>query len=349
MSWPRFWQTSCFSWLGWLLRPLGAVVCRIARRRFERYRQSMPASQASCPVLVVGNVTVGGSGKTPFIQWLGQGLQQRGWRIGVVSRGYGGEAKQWPQWVTPDSDPKTVGDEPLLLAQTLQCPVAVAPKRVEAVRCLQERAELDLIISDDGLQHFAMARDLEVVIVDGVRGFGNQRCLPAGPLREPLSRLRTVDWVVNNGPFRTVTQDGVTAHHPAGSAAQLTLSPAYFYRVNQPEVRRALDAFANESVTALAGIGHPARFFETLRPLVGEMDAHPFADHQAYRPTDFQAMDPQKPLIMTAKDAVKCEAFAQDNWWALAVKPHCPTSFLDQIEQRLVQIRHSSSSEREKA
>ncbi|MDR9497965.1 MAG: tetraacyldisaccharide 4'-kinase [Hydrogenovibrio sp.] len=357
MSWPSFWQTSSFSLSGWALRPLGALVCRVARQRLKRFRQTPPVSPAPCPVLVVGNLTVGGSGKTPFIQWLGQSLQQKGWRIGVISRGYGGQAEIWPQWVATESDPEQVGDEPVLLAQTLRCPVAVAPDRPQALQCLIDRAGvLDLIISDDGLQHFALARDLEVVVLDGARGLGNGRCLPAGPLREPASRLQSVDWVVSNGTPQPALQAAVRSHrfHDDRGAggdvdAQLSLQPAFFYRVRRPQEQVSLATFAEASVQAVAGIGHPERFFQTLRPLVKALDASAFADHHAYRADDFKAFDPQKPLIMTAKDAVKCQTFAEDHWWALAVTPNCPQTLLDQIEHRLSDIKKQkrSSSKRE--
>lgn len=327
MTWPTFWQKT--SWQTQLLRPLGAWVCWMAQRRLARFQASSPQAVSKVPLIVVGNIVVGGSGKTPFIIWLVQQLQAKGLKVGIVSRGYGGNSPIWPQRVTPDSHPALVGDEPVLLAKQLGCPIAVAPKRVQAVAALNDES-LDVIISDDGLQHFAMARDLEIVLLDSERGLGNGFCLPAGPLREPASRLMQVDWRVYNG------------QSPSAEDWSMELVPVCFRQVAAPDVTQSLDVFLDAlskhnqpSVYALAGIGNPQRFFNTLDSLGLTAECLPFADHYAYRPKDFANLDLRKPLIMTEKDAVKCQDFAQPNWWYLQVEPRCSSDLARSILARL--------------
>ncbi len=193
-----------------------------------------------------------GTGKTPFIQWLGRELKAHGIRYGIVSRGYGGQSRHWPQWVTEHSDPAMVGDEPVLLAHSLQCPIAVSPSRPEAIALLESKHELDVIISDDGLQHFAMARDIEIVLMDAQRLLGNGLCLPAGPLREPKKRLGLVDYVVWNG--------GDAAELQADTSTVMELVPHRFRLVAKPEMTLPLQAFKGDRVNAVAGIGSPERF-----------------------------------------------------------------------------------------
>lgn len=330
MSWPMFWLKA--DWRTRLLTPLAKLVAWVARRRLARFRQAPPKSAGL--VLVVGNIVVGGAGKTPFIQWLGNVLTKRGLRYGVISRGYGGQAKHWPQWVDANSEPSLVGDEPVLLAQRLACPVVVSPKRDQALDYLLARAELDIVISDDGLQHYALARDIEVVLLDASRpnqGLGNGLCLPAGPLREPVARLAEVDFVVFNG-----SQPSSLAFESAPTA-EMTLVPNYFYALSSPDDKREVSAFAGQCGYGLAGIGNPARFFQSLSDLGIQLETLDFADHHAFSESDFKALDPEKPVFMTAKDAVKCRQFARPNWWVLEIDPQCSAEFEQALISRIMQ------------
>lgn len=303
-----------------LLTPASWLYCALAGvRRWSYDAGLLPVSKLDVPVLVVGNVTVGGTGKTPFVIWLVERLRSAGWRPAVVSRGYGGRAPAWPQWVHADSDPAMVGDEPVLLARRCCCPISVGPARVRAARALVEQGACDVIVSDDGLQHFALGRDLEIALVDGSRRFGNGRCLPAGPLREPVQRLQEVDFVVANGQAARLEYpmqlEGDNAEPVAGGGA------------------RPLRDFSGGPVHAVAGIGDPRRFFSHLRRFGLQLIEHPLPDHHRFRPEDLDFGD-GLPVLMTEKDAVKCSAFAKSNHWQVPV-----TAILDQnLETRLLQL-----------
>ncbi|MDG4812414.1 tetraacyldisaccharide 4'-kinase [Hydrogenovibrio sp. 3SP14C1] len=328
MSWPAFWsQTPTQSWKTALLWPVGKLVCWVAARRLKRFKKNGPAKKTAAQVIVVGNIVVGGSGKTPFIQWLGRRLSEHGLKYGVVSRGYGGQSKVWPQWVTEHSEPTMVGDEPVLLAQSLQCPVAVSPNRPEAIALLESKYDLDVIISDDGLQHYKMARDIEIVMMDSERLLGNGYCLPAGPLRESRKRLGMVDFLVWNG--------GDASELASDSSTIMKLVPQHFRSVANPKMILPISSFKHEKTQAMAGIGNPQRFFNTLSELGIDADTTSFADHKAFESSDFEAFESTKPLLMTEKDAVKCRAFAQPNWWYLEVQPLCPATFAHQLFHKL--------------
>lgn len=334
MSWPRFWTHT--TWQTQLLKPLGALVCLVAQRRLHKFQQHPPKTPAKTLVIVVGNIVVGGTGKTPFIQWLVQQCQALQLRVGIVSRGYGGQSKVWPLSVNALSDPKQVGDEPLLLALTTGCPVVVSPKRPEAIEQLLAEQALDVIISDDGLQHFAMGRDLEIVLVDAQRQFGNGFCLPAGPLREPKSRLEQVDFVVYNGQMES-------------GKWQMHLQPVGFRQVNDPNHFMVLPEFvkAHSKVefTAMAGIGNPQRFFATLRELGLSLQEKPLNDHHAFTPADFlpeQGLG--NPILMTQKDAVKCRDFAPDSAWYLEVAPQCSAQFAAVVQHKIQTLFNQKNS-----
>lgn len=259
------------------------------------------------PVVVVGNIAVGGTGKTPLVVWLAERLRQAGYRPGIVSRGYRGRQKA-PAPVRPDSDPAAVGDEPVLLARRAACPVWVGRRRAEAARqLLTFHPEVDVILSDDGLQHYALARDIEVVVVDGERGFGNRWLLPAGPLREPLSRLSTVDAVVVNG--------GSALADLAAPQFAMALVGSRFWKLGRPEVMVDATYFAGRVVHAVAGIGNPERFFRDLGRLGIQVEPCAWPDHHRYRRQDL----PSATLLMTEKDAVKCAAFDLPDAWVLAI------------------------------
>lgn len=286
-----------------LLSPLGALTAAVARRRLRRHRQGVGVWRAPVPVLVVGNLFVGGSGKTPLVIWLTERARALGRRPGVVLRGHGGRARDWPRRVTAGSEPAEVGDEAVLIARRSAAPVAVGPDRPAAVRHLLAASSCDLVISDDGLQHFALGRDAEVVVLDAARGLGNGRCLPAGPLREPATRLATVDLVVANG--------GATAYSPYWFA----LEPGALEPVGQgggpPPARGA-------RVHAIAGIGHPERFFAALRARGYDVIGHPLPDHHVPRARELDFGD-GLPVIMTEKDAVKCARLDRGGLWMLPV------------------------------
>jgi len=265
------------------------------------------------PVIVVGNITVGGTGKTPLVAWFCGWLQSQGFKPGIVSRGYGGKAMTWPQNVTSESNPRLVGDEAVLLAKQTQCPVVVAPNRVEAVTTLLHDYACNIIISDDGLQHYAMGRDIEIAVINGMRRFGNELCLPAGPLREPIKRLNSVDCIVVNGK-------GV------GNEFSMSLIPGNVYNIKNPEQLIEVASLSNKPVHAVAGIGHPQRFFQQLENMGFTIIRHEFPDHHAYQPADFNFGD-DAIIIMTAKDAVKCSSFADSRYWCLPVNVEVDDQF----------------------
>lgn len=262
------------------------------------------------PVVVVGNVTVGGSGKTPLVLWLAQQLKGAGLQPGIISRGYGGMARETME-VRPDSDPRLAGDEPVLLARNSACPVWVGLDRVAAAHALlAARPACDVLISDDGLQHYRLARQVEIAVVDGERRFGNGFLLPAGPLREGPSRLAKVDAVVVNGGSGAA---------PQGIQPVFTMQLAgnVFYNLAEPSRCVQADFFVGQVLHAVAGIAHPGRFFDYLRGLGLSVSEHPFPDHHPFTANDLNFSG---QVLMTEKDGVKCTGFAQENCWALAVE-----------------------------
>lgn len=279
------------------------------------------------PVVVVGNLTAGGNGKTPVVIWLVEQLQLRGIRVGVVSRGYGGKAESYPLILNPDTSTSQAGDEPVLIYQRTGAPVAVAPERSAAVKALIEHSHSQIIITDDGLQHYALARNKEIVVVDGVRRFGNGWWLPAGPMRERAGRLKSVDAVITNG--------GVA--HPGEIAMQLQPGDA----VNLLSGERR-PASTLENVVAMAGIGHPPRFFATLEQNgVTPVNTVSLADHQALTEEDVVKLAQEgQQLLMTEKDAVKCRAFVEGhaNWWYLPVDARLAQPQAEQLLQSLVEL-----------
>lgn len=269
------------------------------------------AWRAPVPVAVVGNITVGGTGKTPLVIWLVLQLQQRGLHVGVVSRGYGGKASSYPHILTPTTTAQEAGDEPTLIAKTTGAPVAVSPSRPDAVKALLSSHPLDIIISDDGLQHHALGRDLEIVVVDTERRFGNGYLLPAGPLRESKKRLQKVDAVVFNGA-------GVSTDKYNKNTFNMHLKPKKAVNLKTGE---QVEPKTLSSVIVMAGIGHPPRFFCTVRNCgIFPLKEIAFADHQHYTLSSLSVLaQPDQSLLMTEKDAVKCLPFAQENWWFLPV------------------------------
>lgn len=315
-------------WRAWPLVPLSGLFRAAAAIRRSLYHGGLRrVFRAPIPVVVVGNLSVGGTGKSPLVVRLAELLRQEGWRPGVVLRGYGGRARTWPRRVGPGDDAALVGDEAVMLARRCQCPVVAGPDRSAGVRLLLDQPEtVDVVLCDDGLQHYALARDIEVVVVDGRRGWGNGYCLPAGPLREPRSRLRKVDFVVVTG-----ATGGVVAGH---RMALVQRDPVHL----SDGRRGALGDFAGRSVHAVAGIGNPARFFRQLTGSGLRIVPHPFRDHYAFRPEDIRFGDGRE-VVMTEKDAVKCLAFAGPEHWYVPVDAVPAPEFEAALLQRLNGLR----------
>lgn len=293
----------------WLL-PLEALFRGVtAARRFAYRRGLLRVVRVAVPVVVVGNLTVGGTGKTPLVLWLARALRERGRRPGIVSRGYGGRGVRCAMHVHPGSEVGVVGDEALLIARRSRCPVAVGRDRAAAA-ALVVGDGADIVIADDGLQHYPLARDVEVAVLDGERRLGNGHCLPAGPLREPVWRLSEVDAVVVQGDANGVNQW-------AAGAYTMRLQ-ARVVRALASGTERTLESFAGERVHALAGIGNPERFFVSLRSRGLDVIAHPFPDHARLRREDIVFGD-ELPVLMTEKDAVKCARFAGPEHWYVSV------------------------------
>lgn len=313
-----------------VLLPLSALFWLLSASRRAAFGHGWLASERlPVPVIVVGNITVGGSGKTPLVLWLAQFLQQQGYRPGIVSRGYGSSAEA-ARPVDPGDDPALSGDEPVLLARKSACPVWVGRDRAAAGRALlAANPDCDVILCDDGLQHYRLQRDLEIAVVDGQRRFGNGWLLPAGPLREGLWRLRQVDVVVVNGGKLL---DGLAAQF------QMHLNGALLVNLRSGEKRPAAE-MKGPGLHALAGIGHPQRFFEHLHALGLDFAAHVFPDHHAYWPGDMDWPDADA-LLMTEKDAVKCAGFADERYWFLPVEAEMDPSFGPEILKLLVLTTH---------
>lgn len=297
--------------LRWVLFPFALMYQAITVIR-RNYLQRFCQQQCSVPIIVVGNLTVGGVGKTPLVITLAQQLQARGLRVGIVSRGYGATITDFPHEVTVSETAVSVGDEPLLLAKKTGCPVVIAPDRVQAVRFLLDKYQSQVIISDDGLQHYQMGRAIEIAVIDGVRGLGNGLCLPAGPLREHAKRLHDVDFIVVNGGtwpggYRMDLQPGKLTQLVNGETVAVSELPC--------------------PVAAIAAIGHPQRFFTTLHALGVIFKEYSFRDHHQFQPDELRL--PEKVLVMTEKDAVKCQAFATDEMYFLPVDAVIDGEFWD--------------------
>jgi len=324
------------SWLV-LLRPLSALYTYLVRRRRERYLCG-ERSQWSPPVplIVVGNITLGGTGKTPMVLWIVSFLLSRGYRVGVVSRGYGGQPPHYPWQVDPAGEAAHSGDEPLLIAQRVHVPVFIDPDRSAAARALLAHEPVDVIISDDGLQHYALGRSVELVMLDAERGLGNGRCLPEGPLREPPERLDSVDLIVSNGA--PADQGGRYAMH---------LRPTTLVNLLSGDAVPLKLWQGDREVVALAGIGNPQRFFRTLDNCGFAYETRVFADHASYSVELLGDLPPGKTVIMTEKDAVKCRNLAQGNWWYLSVDADMSDAFADALIALLPPVSLSPTSPQE--
>lgn len=319
-----------------LLTPLSALYRAVAESRRRKataaYTEKLPV-----PVVVVGNITAGGTGKSPLTAWLVSIMKAAGWHPVVLSRGYGGQASDHPLLVTQDTLPSLAGDEPVMLAQATGVPVIVDPDRRRGAAFVLDNALGDVLISDDGLQHYKLPRDIELSVFDGSRGLGNGALIPVGPLREPVSRLDSVDFVIVNGAA-SVDESGrvppealAGINHPHMYA--MSLQPTRLVNLKTGEVRSP-ESLQGQKLRAIAGIGNPTRFFDTLKGLGAKLIAVPFPDHHRFRPEDLGS-EAGHMLVMTAKDGVKCKSFAPDNAWVLHVEVVLPDVFKAAVLEKL--------------
>lgn len=322
----RLWTRTGLATL--LLAPLALIFATVVWLRRLTYRRGWRQSLVvGVPVVVVGNLSVGGSGKTPLTVWLVNHLRAQGWRPGVVSRGYGGSAHGCLE-VVPDSDPTVTGDEPLLIRLKTGAPVVVGRNRVAAARTLLARHPgVDVIVSDDGLQHYRLARDVEIAVVDAAVGLGNRWPLPAGPLREPPGRLREVDAVV-----QVLRGTAVPRKDLGPKAWRVEYRPGQAWRLRAPSIRLALADLPSRDWLAATGIGRPQGFFDMLRAQGLAVDVRAFPDHHAFRPGDLPV---EGAVLMTEKDAVKCRPFAGTDWWAVELDVAPEDGFIHWLNARL--------------
>ncbi|MFI4963103.1 MAG: tetraacyldisaccharide 4'-kinase, partial [Legionellales bacterium] len=299
--------------LQWILRPFSWIYrLSISIRRW--YLQRFCQKNFAVPIVVVGNLTVGGVGKTPLVIALANKFSEKGLKVGIVSRGYGAQITQYPHEVSLKDSALEVGDEPLLIAQKTNCPVVIAPKRTEAVNYLLEKHQSQIIISDDGLQHYRMGRAIELLVIDGIRGLGNGLCLPAGPLREPEKRLRQVDFIIVN--------EGIW-----DKAYSMTLKPGLPLSLDTDEAV-AVESFT-DPVAAVAAIGNPQRFYATLSQLGIKFNEYSYPDHYQFTPDDLNYSESK--VIMTEKDAVKCRLIDSNKLYCLPVEAVLSEAFWDAL------------------
>jgi tetraacyldisaccharide 4'-kinase len=320
--------------MAWSLWPASLVFgLAVAIRRFLYWIRVLKSAHPGIPVIIVGNLTVGGSGKTPLVIWIAEFLKAKGWSPAIVSRGYGAKQEgemHAPRAATVASEAAEVGDEPILLARRSGCPVWIGPDRVQVAATLRtQHPDVNVLVLDDGLQHYRMRRDLEIAVVDA-RGFGNGFLLPAGPLREPALRLKTVDAVVSHG-FSGV------------KGFSMSLEGETVHRMTDARERQPLKSFAGQKVHAVAGIGHPNRFFIHLGKAGIKVLPHPFPDHHRFSARDLEFGD-EAPVMLTEKDAVKLRSAARPNWWVLPVSAKLDPAFGAWLLGKLDEWRRSKAA-----
>lgn len=317
----------------WPLYPLVWLYRAIAENRRRRAWQARD-ERIPVPVVVVGNITAGGTGKSPLTAALTALLLAHGWQPVILSRGYGGKAEHYPLLVNPETAPAEAGDEPVMLAAESGCPVVVDPDRKRGALWALEKKLGNVLLCDDGLQHYRLPRDLELAVFDAARGIGNGALIPVGPLREPLERLASVDFVITNGGYL----DAVEHDHQF----TMSLAPSALHNLATGEILSP-ERLQGQQVRAVAGIGNPGRFFDTLENLGAKVRPRAFPDHHRFTPDDLQSEE-REWLVMTAKDAVKCRKFAPDNTWVLAVKARLPQSFSEAFIASVNHCRQSLDS-----
>ena len=315
----------------WLLWPLAWLYRAIAGRRRRQFLTHPPES-LPLPVVVVGNITAGGTGKSPLTASLVCHLREQGWRPVIITRGYGGQSDQYPLEVTDETPVEETGDEPLMLSLMTGCPVVVDPDRYQAARYVITNNLGDMLVCDDGLQHYRLPRDLEIAVVDGARCLGNGAPIPVGPLREPPERLSDVDIVVINGDTKACSGLPVTGDHRFAMA----LEPCALRRLDSGETVPLSD-LEGRRVRAVAGIGNPTRFFRTLETLGARVVPRALPDHHSFSPEDFTA-EAGETLVITAKDAVKCRSIAPGDTLVLEVRAQLQAGLIDLLDRKLAEI-----------
>jgi tetraacyldisaccharide 4'-kinase len=338
-----------------LLWPISILFRLLAFCRRRLQQVSSRPSHINAPIVVIGNISVGGTGKTPVVITLATNLKSLGIHAGIISRGYGGSAAVYPFIVSPHSEVNVCGDEALLIQDKTNCPVVVGPDRNAALELLIQKfgKEIDIVISDDGLQHYNLYRDLEIAVVDGNRLFGNGLCLPAGPLREPVSRLMEVDHIIVNGgsnnkkknPENVSYESSQTnlesdfTDHVLANAHTMLLKPTFLINLLSGERRPFLGAPFNigNKIQAVSAIGNPDRFYALLERLPHQVEKFSFPDHHLYQEEDFETygIDMKQPIVMTEKDAVKCRDFANPSFWVLEVAVILPNGFTETLVEQL--------------
>ena len=309
-----------FGLINFMLLPFSAIFFILSSIRLWLYKfRILKINDSSLPVIVVGNITVGGTGKTPIVISIVNYLESQNKKVGVVSRGYGGKYSQDSVEVSMTSDPIQCGDEPLLIKQQTEVPVVVAKKRTKAIEFLIKKYSLDVIVSDDGLQHYSMGRDIEIAVIDGHSRLGNGFFLPAGPLREAKSRLKSVDFIINNGS------------HFEGEVSS-EIEPHEYINLVTNEVK-GLEYFKGKKCYAVAGISKPDNFFSILQKNEVKLIPKPFPDHYVFSEKDL-AFNENHPIIMTSKDCVKCVLFATEQMWYLSVSAKINSNFYQQLESK---------------
>tara|TARA_B100001029_G_scaffold70043_1_gene56996 strand:- start:848 stop:3667 length:2820 start_codon:yes stop_codon:yes gene_type:complete len=298
-------------WL-WVLWPFSRLIRSLVTRRRNKFLLNSELSwKPNIPVIVVGNITVGGSGKTPFVIWLSKVLEEQGYKPGIVSRGYGSKSNQFPLVINEDSRIEDSGDEPLIIYRNTNRPVCISPNRTQAVKKLLEDTDTDIVISDDGLQHYKLGRDMEIVVFDGIRGIGNSLCLPAGPLREPIERSKAADFIVSSTKRLNIEE--------IDEDCLMTYKPLEWVRLSDNRRFPAKDWPLSRNVHAVAGIGNPSKFYNTLTVLGLNLVEHSFPDHYQFKDEDLNFED-NHPILMTEKDAVRCMDMKNKNLWYLSIE-----------------------------
>ena len=313
-------------WL-WFLWPFSLITKQISKRRLTKFLEgSTKTWSTTIPLIVVGNIVAGGTGKTPFVIWLTKKLSELGYKPGVISRGYGGRAKKYPLIVNDSTRARISGDEPRLIFQNTNVPVYVSPNRVEAAKQMIEETDCNVIISDDGLQHYQLGRDIEIVIFDGYRGIGNNLCLPAGPLREPIERIKSVDFIISSSS--SLTKEGIEEN------AIMKFKATEWVRLSDQK-RVALDAWPlGKIIHGVAGIGNPSKFFATLKEIGFKVIEHSFPDHYQFTEEDFTFSE-QLPIVMTEKDAARCHKLDIKNIWVLKIEADLPDNFAVELLNKI--------------
>ncbi len=353
----KFWYQP-FSIFALLLLPFSYLFRLIVSIRYFLYQKGFKkVFHFRVPIIIVGNITVGGTGKTPLVIWLANFLKKNGWRPGIISRGYGDKKHYLPYLVKDADDPNITGDEAILIRKLTACPVMLCIDRVKGVQELLNKTNCNVVISDDGLQHYRLGRHIEIAMIDGERQCGNGFLLPAGPLREPVKRLNKVDFVIENAlsvvprlvrgiqngcdvaldPADKPRDDGLSRH--TGELFRMQLIGSECISLQDPSKKIPLNHFQNQKVHAIAGIGNPDRFFNSLRELHIDIIPHVFPDHYLYQASDLQFND-NLPVLMTEKDAVKCFRFSVARWWYVPVSVDINPSF----GEKFLGVLHSCES-----